>query len=570
MSEQSLLTPTSVALSLSPPRCPPHGTVIRDLFSGSAGANRLYELLRYHDPSDALFRQQNNHGNNNDYQSHTLLSRLSQIVKSIPKRPHPHLPSAPDLPDRMTRFIGAILSLESQHSFRDSGKFRSVSDGLVTLSAPIVGLSNWRAARNFVQLSLAPEPSKYSIGGNGHRAEVGESDDGSPSDLNANTRNSRGNGWKRKKIVYGPHPMQFIDLFLPSYEAEHVVGLASSKSSSNKDNENDSYIDNNEKDNNNDNDNNNNKNKTSVRGTIFFVHGGAWGAGCPWMYRLVAPTFLSRGFAVAIVGYRTYPDAKCMIRDQVGDIKDAWEELRNELNGLVTPVARGDKKRGWVGNVVMGHSSGAHISLVMIVDMMGEMMSSHSYKSYEKNGTDAEVWRGNKEDYDSTTNNSEVSYPWNPDYYIGLSGPYDISHHYDYEAGRGVEQISPMKPICGFTRENFDKASPAKRLLAYLSQYPERDTDDGDTNALQHLAPKMLLIHGIEDGTVPFTATSDAARQLRSCGLENCYDVYLDKTGHQEVIMHFMLGGMAQEIVWEFLLETCEFRRTSRIQHSRL
>lgn len=44
--------------------------------------------------------------------------------------------------------------------------------------------------------------------------------------------------------------------------------------------------------------------RVTVRGTVFFVHGGAWGSGMPWMYRLVAPTFLRLNFAVVIVGYR--------------------------------------------------------------------------------------------------------------------------------------------------------------------------------------------------------------------------------------------------------------------------
>jgi hypothetical protein len=35
-----------------------------------------------------------------------------------------------------------------------------------------------------------------------------------------------------------------------------------------------------------------------------------------------------------------------------------------------------------------------------------------------------------------------------PDCFIGLSGPYDISKHFDFEAMRGVEQISPMKGKC--------------------------------------------------------------------------------------------------------------------------
>lgn len=39
---------------------------------------------------------------------------------------------------------------------------------------------------------------------------------------------------------------------------------------------------------------------------VMFVHGGAWGSGRPWMYRLCVDTFFGLGFAgVLLVGYRT-------------------------------------------------------------------------------------------------------------------------------------------------------------------------------------------------------------------------------------------------------------------------
>ena len=111
-----------------------------------------------------------------------------------------------------------------------------------------------------------------------------------------------------------------------------------------------------------------------------------------------------------------------------------------------------------------------------------------------------------------------------------------------------MEQISPMKPICGHSRANFDKASPAKRLLSRLASFREHD-------GLQQMTPPMLLVHGIEDATVPFTATSDAARILRSCGLKYCDEIYLERTSHQDVIMHFMLqDGSAMDVVFDWLL----------------
>ena len=101
-----------------------------------------------------------------------------------------------------------------------------------------------------------------------------------------------------------------------------------------------------------------------------------------------------------------------------------------------------------------------------------------------------------------------------------------------------------MQPICGRTRENFQRASPLHQLLVLLG------TQRG--NALQRLAPRVLLVHGVEDTTVPFTATADAGRLLRAC-LGRCEEAYMPGTGHQDVIMHFMLGGPARDIVLKWL-----------------
>ena len=156
----------------------------------------------------------------------------------------------------------------------------------------------------------------------------------------------------------------------------------------------------------------------------------------------------------------------------------------------------------------------------------------------------------------------DKKYPWTPDFFVGLSGPYDISHHFDYEAGRGVEQISPMKPICGHTRENFRSASPVHRFLSLLRDDGGDDEYD-DGVAVQRLAPPILLVHGMEDSTVPFTATADAGRTLRSCGLTRCDEIYLDGTGHQDVIMHFMFGGLARDLVLNWILRC---RRGARLE----
>jgi acetyl esterase/lipase len=42
--------------------------------------------------------------------------------------------------------------------------------------------------------------------------------------------------------------------------------------------------------------------------TLVFVHGGAWGSGKPWMYRLLADRLSTVGYTVVLIGYRTWPD----------------------------------------------------------------------------------------------------------------------------------------------------------------------------------------------------------------------------------------------------------------------
>jgi len=106
-----------------------------------------------------------------------------------------------------------------------------------------------------------------------------------------------------------------------------------------------------------------------------------------------------------------------------------------------------------------------------------------------------------------------------------LSGVYDISHHFDYEAGRGVEELSPMKPACGYTRNAFDHFSPALKLQTLLSRriageymHQQGKTINVD-EIIFKLMPDMLLVHvgvenafhGVENAIVPFTGP-DAKR----------------------------------------------------------
>ena len=106
-----------------------------------------------------------------------------------------------------------------------------------------------------------------------------------------------------QKISYGPHAMHIIDLFA----------------------------------------------RPNSKHLIVFVHGGAWGSGMPWMYRLVAQGFTDN---VAVIGYRTYPDAD--VPGQVQDLSLALQELQSIFSAIPQFT-------------FIAHSSGAHIGLIHVI-----------------------------------------------------------------------------------------------------------------------------------------------------------------------------------------------------------
>jgi acetyl esterase/lipase len=251
---------------------------------------------------------------------------------------------------------------------------------------------------------------------------------------------------------------------------------------------------------------------------VVFVHGGAWGSGRPWMYRLVARPFLDQNWAVAVLGYRTYPDATA--KQQIQDVELAMQVFKKKFPKL------SDR-----GVTLIGHSSGAHISLLMLVVQARSKLQT--VQNAIRKGTDT----------------VDEDKPIVFDSFIGLAGPYDISHHFDFEAARGVEELSPMKAACGHSIHNFREHSPALRLKQMLCSL-----DECERRSMDNFLPKILLLHGIEDSTVPFTATGEAAKVLRSCGVSKCQEVYIAQTGHQDIVMQLMLCGQASRIVFDWLL----------------
>ena len=238
------------------------------------------------------------------------------------------------------------------------------------------------------------------------------------------------------------------------------------------------------------------------------------------MYRLLAQPFLERGMAVAIVGYRTFPDGD--IHDQVSDLEMASRELTRRYPKLC-------QKESEFGVCAMGHSSGAHILMQMVVNRLQRHLK---------------LVTNNRE----VTSSDVAEDAMRLDSYIGMSAPYEIASHYEFETMRGLEELSPMKAACGYNKENLSNYSPVLQLYKTLIKLPHHERAMVNENS-----PRIAMIHGILDDTVPFTATREAAKFLKLVGINKCDEMYLSEKGHSDTVFDLMFGGKTLATVMNWL-----------------
>jgi len=550
-------------------------------------------------PRPASSSGDENHKAEKDKKSLELLETLVtptsiRLSKTAPRcDPSEYLidPTLRSMTKRTRGIVGRSIPLKWQHTFRDDGGFRWLADSLVTsFAVPAAAVMNPSAIKEYIKLTTQ---------NNFQRLYYGKKD-------NANSDNSYNKS------------SQFIDVFFPNSNSS---GSA----------------------------------KPKVRGMIFFVHGGAWGSGMPWMYRLIARPFLELGLAVAIVGYRVYPLCGVPVSNsstsnqnsnknsnsnsnsntnrtsndhggvltQVDDLESAFHRLVEEypqwcirdnedrsinttntnININTTPPRKEDEKEEdhqqqtnhlihpylhphhlpHLGMIVIGHSSGAHISLLWLVERAERQIGIRIKRQQQSEQT---------KDPQSTPTATKIKI----NAFIGISGVYNINHHFDYEAGRGVEEISPLKPANGYNRKSFLQYTPhwkiQHELLRNVIEEEETRTDlhcnssSLSSPSLSLCFPeRFLLVHGVEDDVVPFPSTSEAARMIKQClggcrsdinnsnscdGDDNVIidEYYVPKTGHQDTVVDLMLGegGPVTTNVVEWLLKPQRQRQRQRQQ----
>ena len=134
---ENLVTPYSLAMSLAPPRAPPHDSPNRHLMCGkdpSKAALTLHHHHHHHHENDDHYPYDDRDNDLKNYVQHGIKSRIQQLLQTIFQNsnnyssllPHPHLPMSPEFGNYVTRFIGAGLPLSKQNRWRDNGIFRSI------------------------------------------------------------------------------------------------------------------------------------------------------------------------------------------------------------------------------------------------------------------------------------------------------------------------------------------------------------------------------------------------------------------------------------------------------------
>jgi hypothetical protein len=127
--DESLVTPVSLAMSLAPPRAPPHDSAQRFLLLGlPLPSSRALSLLRNHHNNSILpqkrHSEEEHHETHHDDSHVVVRERIGKLLQAAQDRlpkyrvPHPHLPVGPEVGDRTTRALGAILPLSWQNHFR--------------------------------------------------------------------------------------------------------------------------------------------------------------------------------------------------------------------------------------------------------------------------------------------------------------------------------------------------------------------------------------------------------------------------------------------------------------------
>lgn len=290
-----------------------------------------------------------------------------------------------------------------------------------------------------------------------------------------------------RDVKYGPNPRNRLDLYLPrgcAYQGEVVVDAPGASPRANPDANGDPG--------------------GKGRPVIVFVTGGMWIIGYKAWGALLAQTLMARGFIVASLDYRNFPQGT--VGDMIQDVGAGigWVSRRAASLG-------GDPSRVFV----VGQSAGAHLAATAMLRQ----------SEWER----GDLRRG--------------SSPWSPKSlagFVGISGVYapddgKLVEHFNTKGLYREVFYSIME--AGFSGSRAEEALPRASPCAILR---EQSTTPG----LVAEQPPVLLCHGSADTSAPPSQSADYAAALRSAGAREVTErYYLGKTHTDPFVTDPILGG---------------------------
>jgi len=206
---------------------------------------------------------------------------------------------------------------------------------------------------------------------------------------------------------------------------------------------------------------------------LIFVHGGSWNWGDKTLYPLVGARFTARGFVVVVVNYSLYPDAAFPTFVEDAAAAIAWTTRRID-------AYHGDPDRLFVA----GHSAGGHILSLVVLD--DQYLAAH--------GLTRDALRG----------------------FIAISAPTDLTALQKHlEAHPHVASVEDLRAVMGGP----DRLAQADPIRHARSQ-----------------TPPILMLHGVDDQTVPIAIAREFASALRAAGAQVALREY-DRTDHFSILL---------------------------------
>mmetsp|Transcript_10107 Transcript_10107/g.30884 ORF Transcript_10107/g.30884 Transcript_10107/m.30884 type:complete len:449 (+) Transcript_10107:92-1438(+) len=250
---------------------------------------------------------------------------------------------------------------------------------------------------------------------------------------------------------------------------------------------------------------------------VLFVPGGAWGSADLLTYSLLGRKLAEEGCVCVVMTYRVYPQGK--VGDMIDDVHLAVDwclEHGAEFGGDLSRFT------------IFAHSAGAQLAFLDIMQRCRESMPT-------------------------------------PHLFVGSCGVYNIKSHYEYEAWRGVSELSTMKPAMGGA-EHFDRFSPTFALASEENNFPaERKSIISKDENLRaqvekldlagekwarragfppHLphnttVPMCALLTSGKDSTVPWHSTAEFYHALKLRNIRTLMLLY-DDVSHSDFVSDWM------------------------------